>query len=159
MPKLVPSWQWAPGGRHQWVGDQGVFSGLLWYQPITLRWHSNGTRQSFWGGIVLESKYERKIFSLYQNIFWFPSSTRRCLNHLVTVLGQIWNDLQLLIGVFREAGGRSLPLNNNSSLIHQLRSLWSCFGWSWQFSMWLWSMKLLSSSISRKQNTRKWRWW
>ena len=99
------------------VGDQGVFSGLLWYQPITLRWHSNGTRQSFWGGIVLESKYKRKIFSLYQNIFWYPSSTRRCLNHLVTVLGQIWNDLQLLIGVFREAGGRSLPLNNNSSLI------------------------------------------
>ena len=117
MPKLVPSWQWAPGGRHQWVGDQGVFSGLLWYQPITLRWHSNGTRQSFWGGIVLESKYRRKIFSLYQNIFWYPSSSRRCLNHLVTVLGQIWNDLQLLIGVFREEGGRSLPLNNNSSLI------------------------------------------
>ena len=116
MPKLVPSWQWAPGGRQRWV-----IRGYLAASFDINQSHSDDTQTArsnhFGGNSTGEQIYKRKIFSLYQNIFWYPSSSRRCLNHLVTVLGQIWNDLQLLIGVFREAGGRSLPLNNNSSLI------------------------------------------
>ena len=104
------------------VGDQGVFSGLLWYQPITLRWHSNGTRQSFWEGIVLwraniGAKYSLSIRTYFDINQALEDAWNSSLESLVTVLRQIWNDLQLLIGVFREEGGRSLPLNNNSSLI------------------------------------------
>ena len=110
------------GSGHQAEGISGwVIRGYLAASFDINQSHSDDTQTArgnhFFEGIVLESKYRRKIFSLYQNIFWYPSSTRRCLNHLVAVLGQIWNDLQLLIGVFREEGGRSLPLNNNSSLI------------------------------------------
>ena len=56
------------------------------------------------GGIVLESKYERKKAPLCNGEIIILISTYhlKMLESLVTVLGQIWNDLQLLIGVFEK---------------------------------------------------------